>query len=249
MSKAFQNIDCNRIIDGKICFRCAGNQTISTATYNESDDIELKVPAVRDNSGALKTSEAVTFKFMASLSKESALFNVNDSNGLIPPVSDGTYELTVPKDITEEGCKDYYLMFNVADAETETTYTITVSVVLEENTPETTGQTMTVELLSGANKLATKAFSTNPLNNTLTYGSATEGNTLSYSLTGLPSVSGITYSVKADASSYADEAGKLQANTDNASGKALTGNTGVNTLVVVPLFVDIRFIVNSFVLE
>ena len=198
-----------------------GNQTISTATYNESDDIELKVPAVRAN-GTLETTEAITFKFMASLSKESALFNVNDSNRLISPASDGTYVLTVPNGTSEEGCKDYYLMFNVADAETETTYTITVSVVLDEQVQQTTGQTMTVELLSGADNNAstsvgTKTFTGNTATNTLTYNNASVGDILSYRLDVPPNA---TCSVKADTSSYADVMGFTS--LDTATGVLIT---------------------------
>ena len=60
-----------------------GNKTISTATYNESDDITLEVPAkrvVENGQEILKTEAETKFKFMASLSKETALFNVNNSS-------------------------------------------------------------------------------------------------------------------------------------------------------------------------
>ena len=178
-----------------------GNTTISTATYNESNDIKLEVPAVKDTDGVLKTSEAVTFKFLASLDKETALFNVNNNEGLIPPGADGAYTLSIEQNKTVDDCKNYYLMFNVADAEMETTYTITVSVVLVETKQETAGNAIIVNLLSGGEPIANKAFTKNPVNNTLTYN-ATAGKALSYNLTGFQT--GSTITVTANTDSYAD---------------------------------------------
>ena len=208
-----------------------GNKTISTATYNESDDITLEVPAERDANGTLKTSQATEFKFMASLSKETALFNVNDSRGLIDPES-GAYELTVPANTTETTCKDCYLMFNVADAETETTYTITVSVVLKETASESNDDTITLKLLSDGTPVANTEFNES---STLTYEDATIGNTLSYSITNLPSVEGITYSVTADANSYADEMVFNPITDTVVSSDSVTGN-----LITIPSLADLN---------
>lgn len=129
-----------------------GNKTISTATYNESEKITLEVPGDA-------TGETV-YKFVASLDKTTALLNVNDNQGLVSPGSDDAYTLTIPAGVQDDDLNaanhisDYYLMFNVADSETETTYTITVDIALakeEIREEETSGSTDTENTGSGDN--------------------------------------------------------------------------------------------------
>ena len=207
-----------------------GDKTISTATYNESTNIKLEVPAVAlpsDNKAdGLKTKEITTFKFIPSLDKDTALFNVNDSQGLIVADSNGAYTLTVPAGLTKEGCKDYYLMFNVADSETETTYSITVSVSLVAEDQE--AKKVTVELKTPSNTVASGSFEENSVTNAITYSRASVGDIISYNLPNLPI--GAEVKVTPISSSYADE---VAGNTT-----PITGITG--TLLTVPSLIDLN---------
>ena len=195
-----------------------GNKTISTATYNESKDITLKVPGDA-------TSDTV-YKFVASLDKTTALLNVRNNDGLITPGNDGAYTLTVPTNVQDSDpnapnhVSDYYLSFDVADAETETTYTITVDVAITRPEPEPEEKDLSVKLI-GPNKTVRAKFAENSTN-TLTYnGTADEA--LTYELV---NVSGATVSsIEVDANSYAAKAVTWTDNKitpDNASGALFT---------------------------
>ncbi|MBR5598141.1 MAG: hypothetical protein IKW30_12150 [Lachnospiraceae bacterium] len=189
------------------------NQTISTATYNESEEIKLEVPAVKATSDQgveyLKPVATTTFKFIASLDKETALFNVSDSDGRIV---DGDYVLTIEENDTD--VSDCYLKFNVADADTENTYSITISVKLVEETPE--AKTMEVALItSNGETLMTNTFEEHSVVNILAYSSASVGDTLYYRITGNNAAQS---SVNAVANSYASMIGGL----DSDTGKLIT---------------------------
>ena len=166
------------------------NKIISTATYHESNKITLEIPAERVD-GNLVPKEDTTFKFTASLDKEGALFNVNDHAGLKSPGSDGAYELVVNRNSNISNC---YLMFNVADAETETTYSITISAVLVDEYAEEETNSILLVLKSNDQAITSGIFEEYSNSNTLTYSDAFVGDVLSIILKGKENA---TYSITA----------------------------------------------------
>ena len=191
-------------------------KTISTQTYHESDKFSLEIPV--DASGT--TSEETIFKFTTSLNKTNALFNVNNNQGLISLGNDGAYTLTIPAGVTRDTVSNYYLMFNVADSETETTYSITASVALiEESTP---AETMTVTLTSDGQTLGTTDFEETSLSNRITYNGDTSISSIAYRLSLGSGSSGATYSITPIESSYADEALGTTTEITGSSGSLFT---------------------------
>ena len=182
------------------------NKTVSNGTYGENAELKLKVSA--DANGVV--AAGTTFRFIASLDKDNALLSVHDSNGNVVTATDNNYILTVPEGTNTTNVSNYYLKFNVSDAQTETTYTVKASLVAQEQeTPAPETPKMTVELIEtegDTNKtVASGTFEENSTLNNVTYIFGSANDVLSYRITAPANTTINAVSVKADASSYADE--------------------------------------------
>ena len=142
---------------------------LKTKTFSKSDQMILDITPGNDT----------TFEFVTSLNTSNALLSVSNSKGEILS-RDDAYKFKILKDdIIEDKISDYNITFNIVNADTEETFSVTVKFnILDEIS---TSESFNLDLYNGSKKVANKTFSETSLSNQITY-KGKPGNTIKYLL-------------------------------------------------------------------